>query len=162
MTQNEERSLLSYKKATRFLGYCHGYKFVSIHSKGALVALLLASLFDFEPVESEGKAIAKPYVQSIWYCLACLMFPVLGLYADVCFGRHKTLVALTIVRLFLCTIPLPLKLLDVIDDGSSIRFEMNGIVNTILQFTYNAVSVCLRIIVLTFGLDQLLMPPVQR
>lgn len=126
MTQNEERSLLSYKKAARFLGCCRSYKFVSIHSKGALVVLLLATLFDFEPVGSEGKAIVKLYMLIISSFLACLTFPVLGFYTDMGFGRHKTLVFLTIVRLFLCTIPLPLKLLDVIDDASPTRFEIGA------------------------------------
>ena len=79
MTQNEERSLLLPKKRATFLGCCRSYKFVSIHSKGGQIALLLASMFGFNTFQLVGKEMVKPYVKSISHCLVCLMFPNLGL-----------------------------------------------------------------------------------
>ena len=159
MTYTEERSLLLSNKAATILGCCRSYKFVPIHSKGALVALLLASMFAFQSFEPGEKEIVKPYIMSISQCFLCLMFPVLGFYTDVRFGRYKTLIALTVVRVFLSAMPLLLSILDIIYDGYSTQFEIKGIVHTIHDFIYNPVSVSFRIIIFTFGLDQLLDAP---
>ena len=159
MAQKEERSSLLAKKAGKYRGCCRGYKFVSIHSKGALVPVLLVSMWGFQDISREGKEIVKPYMWTIYNCVACLMFPVLGFYTDVRFGRHKTLVALAIVRVFLSAIPLPLKFLSHVHDKSSSEFEIAGIVYTILEFIHIPVSIWLDVITFTFGLDQLLDAP---
>ena len=159
MPRVEERSSLLTKKAARNHGCCRGYKFVSIRSKGALVALLLVSMRGFECFPFEGKKIVKPYVQNISYCLACLMFPVLGLYTDVRFGRHKTLLALTIARVFLSAIPLLLKLLSHVLNDCFFQCEVTGVIYTILSFINYPVAIWFAIVSFTFGLDQLLDAP---
>ena len=69
------------------------------------------------------------------------MFPILGLYADVRFHRHKTIVALTIAHMLLSATALLLRWLDIIYDGSSNQFEIIVIVSTILQFINDPVSI---------------------
>ena len=59
MTQSEERPLLLPKKVTAVLDCFRSYKFASIHSKGALVALLMAALFEIKILSTGGKRDSK-------------------------------------------------------------------------------------------------------
>ena len=134
--------------------FCRSYKFVWIRSKCALLILFITVM---GPLYGGPKATHVPTeVKPVYYVLAWLVLPVLGILTDTKFGRYKTLLALQSVRVLFSVIQL---LILALQDLYTFPTLVIQIVHTIMKYANLLGKVWFSTVVFTFGLDQLLDSP---
>ena len=158
MKGKTDRLPLLARKIRKRPKFCHNYKFVWIRSKGALLTLFIASmmsLYSF-PEASETVRHVPKTMNAVYYFLAWLALPALGILTDTKFGRYNTLLALLIVRVLFSVIQLLILALQCIYPSPTMVID---IVYTTMWYVIQLGNVWFSTVVLTFVLDQLLDSP---
>ena len=177
MKKKLQRShLVAKKKGTLPECCCHGYQFVWIRSKGALVALFAYALvpFDYFPLPNTTTCVMAPFnysplpssttevladMNTVYIAAISITFPLLGLFSDIRLGRHKTLLVLTVARFLLSAIPIPLVVLSILLRESSSQILNSELVYALLWLVNEPIAIWFAVVSFTFGLDQLLDAP---
>ena len=160
MKRETDRTPLLAKRERKCPKFFHSYKFVSFRSKGALLALFISAMMPFHLFPGASKmhfhVYWKQLVDVLYYVMAWLALPLLGILTDTKFGRYKTLLALQSVRVLLSVIQLLILALQYLSPSQIMFID---IVCMTISFANQLIDIWFSTVIVTFGMDQLLDSP---